>query len=235
MKNLGRRIEYRDNELRKLRKELDAATQELEDVRQKLNYSTEMSDYMKKMYTESQIQFIRYGRVSAWDKTDISNAIGLYSVSSKGYMYLREVMSYPLPSKTTLLRCLAKVDATPGDLDPVFNLLHHRFQKEPEGSKLCILGFDEMGIDPKYCYDATTDQVYGNHKLMSGIFVRGLISSWKQIIHYDFGEKISRDSLMAIIEKLKLSNCDVRGIVCDLGIRSQIRHIQLTNYTLISL
>jgi len=64
VKNQARQIEYRDNEIRKIKEDLEQLTVERDELRRKLNDSKELSDYVTQVYTGSQIQLIPYGKVA---------------------------------------------------------------------------------------------------------------------------------------------------------------------------
>jgi len=215
IENQKKRIQRRDDLIAELKGDLESTRVELEMTHRRLEHATQLTTYIENNYSEKQIEVIRHGKRVHWTALDISNAIGIYSVSSRAYVYLRDVLNYALPHKSSL-RWISKINLKPGLLEPVFNLIRVTFQNSTPSERASILGFDEMSIDQRYCYDSTLDRVYGNEKLMAGI-VCGLCSNWKQLIHYDFGYKMTKESLLTMIEKLHYSNSDVRGIVCDLG------------------
>ena len=126
---------------------------------------------VKEMFSPKQIQLLKAENGESfvhWSDEDIAKAISLDSVSTKAYEYLRTVLKYPIPSRTTVQRWLSQIHVTPGILEPVIKLLTACMQNASEMDRIGALAFDEMAIDEKLCYSVKEDKVYGGSDQMLG-------------------------------------------------------------------
>ena len=96
-----------------------------------------------------------------WDPADVAMAVGLRSVSKKGYEFVRGIMHIPLPSPSTMARWSRYFRVTPGPelMDASVQAIQATVPNMPEKDRIAVICFDEMCVDGRYCYDQATDQV----------------------------------------------------------------------------
>lgn len=191
-----------------LEKENNACKEELENLKTALT----------KMFSPSQITSLMQNKpVKSWEKEDIASAISLKCVSSKAYKYLREKLSFPLPSLSTLYRWMSKLNVEPGVLYPVFQLLRDRATSMDAYQRLCVLSFDETSVSKEWTYDRANDTVYSPKRYVQCAMIRGLTSAWKQLIYYNFDTDMKKDILFDIIQNVEAAGFLVVAMVSDMG------------------
>jgi len=172
--------------------------------------------------TQLRVIYNDFNKHVHWPDEDITKAICLFSVSASAYNYVRDVMKYPLPCQRTLYYWLSKIEVRPGQLiTPVLRVLKSEFHNSSALAKVAVIAFDEVSIDPRYCYDKKTDTVRGGEDNSCVTAVRGLFYKWKQIIHFDFGKILCREELMNVIRILYSAEVDVRALTTDMGPKNQ--------------
>lgn len=152
-----------------------------------------------------------------WTTDDIVAGLKLYNISTKAYVYVRENL-LPLPGLTQIRNHLAKLVMQPEKpIQSVFSLLNANFADENYHTQktLCVLALDEMSIDPRYVYDPSLDQVFGNVKNVTLFCARGLLSKWKQPLLYSFNG--NQAQVMDLITLLYENGLKVVGVVSDMG------------------
>lgn len=151
----------------------------------------------------------------------------LYTVSARAYFYLRDSCKLPFPCKTTILKWSAQIHTPPGTLQPILDLLKEKFNGASPMEKQPIICFDEVGIDGKVCLDEREQKLYGPHKKLLAVFLRGLFYSWKQLVYYEFDKQMKGPLLLDIISDVQKAGLDIVGSVCDLdgGNRGVLRDL----------
>lgn len=173
---------------------------------------------LKTFFTSTQIDyFIGKKKISRWTDEDITNGIALRSISPKAYRYLRNKKSFPLPSMSTLDKWVKDINVEPGILNSALRLMKSKASYMSDGSKACILSFDEMSLSGKYAYDRGADTIYGPHASVQVVMVRGIIGSWKQPVYYQFDQKMTKDIIFSIIVSVEEAGFPVCATVCDMG------------------
>ena len=152
-----------------------------------------------------------------YNQDDICNSLILKSMSNRCYNYLRKNKILPLPSSTTLSKWLVSVDCAPGFQNFFFEMLHRKFQDAEVWERQAILSFDELDLKKSFEYDRLNKQVYGNHKKMQTVMIRGLLGKWKQVIFFDFDQRMTKDLLCKIVVKCEDVGLKIRGVSFDLG------------------
>ena len=106
----------------------------------------------------------------------------------------------------------------PGILHDIKNVLRKFFETEDSPlARLAVISFDEMEISKIYEYDHESDRVFGPHKKLQLVMVRGLCKKWKQPIFYDFDTPMKKDLLFEIIKHVEDVGILVYGVNFDLG------------------
>ena len=127
---------------------------QLQDLLKTTQVDSELQNSICKIFSPKQIERLKQKTSMVhWTDDDISKAIALDSISSKAYNYLRDIMKYPFPSRSTIKRWLTQIQIRPGILQSVLNLLTVNFEHASPMQTICTMAFDEMGIDSSYCYD----------------------------------------------------------------------------------
>jgi len=76
-----------------------------------------------------------------------------------------------------------------------------------------MIGFDEMGISQQISYCPTQDQIFGPHKKVQVLSVRGLLSSWKYPVFFGFDTKMTEELIFHVINKLHEYGLIVKGAI----------------------
>ena len=150
----------------------------------------------------AQVRQIVKRRRICWNAGDISKALGLRCLTRKGYKYVRKVLNIPLPSASTLSRWSRNFRVAPGIMEAASAVLEAAVKGMDDMQRLCVISFDEMSLDSRYCYDASSDQVLRGSKLQL-LMVRGLCASWKQPLFYELDAAMTPDKLLQVIVKLE--------------------------------
>ena len=77
--------------------------------------------------------------------------------------------------------------------------------------------FDEMKIQESVSYHQKYEQVFGPHKNLQVVQVRGLCSSWKQSIYLGFDQQVTKSLLFSLIERLETMGIQIVAMVNDMG------------------
>ena len=143
-------------------------------------------------------------KVRQYSKDEICKAILMHSVSPKLYEMMRknETMTlFPLPDPSTLRKCIASFVCAPGIQDELFKLLGLKLSNEPELYKQSVLVFDEMSVLECFEYSRRLRRMFGSHKKVQVVMLRGLIYPWKQVVFFDFDCDMNKQLLMKLIKK----------------------------------
>ena len=72
-------------------------------------------------------------------------------------------------------------------------------------------------VSKVWSYDKGTDTLYKPKSKVQCVMIRGLMTSWKQIIYYNFDTNMTKDLLFELITKVEHTRFPVTGMVKDLG------------------
>ncbi|KAF0289762.1 Transposable element P transposase [Amphibalanus amphitrite] len=152
------------------------------------------------------------GRRIRWSPGNVSN---LRCLTRKGYKYAQSVLKIPLPSASTLSRWTRAFRVTPGVMDAAASVLEAVTTDMSDMDRLCVISFDEMSLDSRYCYDSTADQVLRGSKLQL-LMVRGLCSPWKQTLYYQLDSAMTPGELVHVIVRLESIGLSVVAATSDM-------------------
>ena len=179
---------------------------------------TTAKNSLKKCFSATQVEHLLAGtNVNFWKDDDISKALTLRSLSPKAYKLLREQWKFPLPSLATLYRWSNKVDVEPGIIQSVINLLKYKSESMTQIECVCVISFDEMSISKVWSYDKATDTLYEPKSKVQCVMIRGLLSSWKQLIYFEYDTDLTKNLLYELISQVESAGFSVVGMVCDMG------------------
>jgi hypothetical protein len=106
---------------------------------------------------------------SRWSDSSLEIFIKLYyKVGKKGYMYLRDVLKWPLPDPSTIQRHMRKIRFKPGESEDVIELIHLKTQDLSEQDKQYGLVIDEMSVQSKLDWDPTEGEFVGHPTVPPG-------------------------------------------------------------------
>ena len=74
-----------------------------------------------------------------------------------------------------------------------------------------------MKIRETYAYDKVNDATLKPYKNVQVIMMRGLVSSWKQPIYFDFDQRMTQEILFKVVKFIEDAGFYVCSIVSDLG------------------
>jgi len=118
---------------------------------------------MSSILSPQQLDKLQRRRV-IWTTEDIVKALTIRSISIKAYETLSSVWKMPLPGVSTLRRFCKNFTCSAGVLTDVVHVLTQHSKTLTPLSKLCVLLFDEMGLDGRFTYDPTFDQIVSHSK-----------------------------------------------------------------------
>ena len=214
-------ITKRDNEVKKLQRELKEVTEEKNILQKQLNDNLKIVEAVNVLFTQGQIRSLMSGSNVKWSPEDISSAISLRSVSAKAYRYLKYHCHFPLPSLSTLRRWAATFDVRPGHLKNVAKLMQQKAKDLSVIERLTAISFDEMFIKSQICLEKKYETVFGSNRTVQVMTARGLCSNWKQPVYYDFDQAVTKNILEEAIATLHNSNYIVVAMVSDMGSTNQ--------------
>lgn len=154
---------------------------------------------------------------SRWQNIDMVNALALKSLSIKTYNHIRSHMNIPLPNISTVNRWIAGINIEPGKLNSVLPMIARRSESLSSGQKACLIFFDEMKVERKYCYDKGADKIYQPQNYVQVVMAQGILYNWIQPLYYDYDQKITKDLLCDLIEATEKAGYPVHGIVRDMA------------------
>ena len=197
-------------ELRKFKRQATSAAFKKEVLRETL----------QKSFSRSQARILvnNTNRAKKWSEEDIVNGLILRSFSRRTYQHLRQKKLLPLPGLSTLRRWVKNFQCQPGLLTDVLKILKKYIESENNPlAKLGVINFDEMEVYFCYDYDQESDKVFGPHKKLQMVMLRGLCHSWKQPIFYNFDSQMKPDLLNYLVRKSEEAGVQVWAVVFDLG------------------
>ena len=115
--------------------------------------------------SEGQVRQATTGRRVCWSPMDVSKALGLRCISRKAYQFALSALQVPLPSISTLSRRTRAFQIAPGVMDAAVAVLEASAQGMAPLERLCVVSFDEMSVNDRYCYDSAADQLLAASKL----------------------------------------------------------------------
>lgn len=170
---------------------------------------------MQNVFSAGQIRKMEHqNQRLRWCAEDIANGIAIHSAGPRAYRLLLR-KKYPLPAVITLKKWCAKVKVQPGILQPVLDIVTKANMTQLE--RVCVISFDEMKIRKKFIYDKTLDETLKPASYVQVMIIRGLFSSWKQPIFYNFDCKMTIEVLTNAIIAVEAAGFRVVAMVCDLG------------------
>ncbi|OXU21701.1 hypothetical protein TSAR_012429 [Trichomalopsis sarcophagae] len=173
---------------------------------------------LKQVFTPGQIKkLFNPTKKIRWNSEDISAAISLKSISSRGYRYLRNTVKLPLPAVSTLRRWISQLNFSPGILKNVLKIMEVAANSYHPIEKLVVLSFDEIYLSHVAAIDRKLEQKIGPHERCQVVMARGLFKSWKQPVYYDYDQSMTSEILLNIIKQLYECGFTVVATVCDLG------------------
>lgn len=179
--------------------------------------NSEVRKVLSKCFTPGQIRcLLQDNNRVKWTSEDIANALTLRAMSKKTYKFLRK-RNFPLPAPSTLQKWVRNFKCRRGIVEEVISLLKARATNFQGIEKYCVICFDEMNIDGRICYDSSEDAILGPHSNVQAVMVRGLFSSWKQPIYYDFDVTMTSELLKSIISAVEDCGIHVVAVTCDMG------------------
>ena len=184
-------------------------------------------------FIESQVEMSkRCKRAYRWKTKDKMIALSIFFHSQKVYKILSKL--FVLPSKSTLLRDLKKMNMKPGFIGSILEALQVKVNTMDTRDQNVALVFDEMSIKEGLTYNTGRDIVEGfedfglagqtrfltNHAI--AFIVKGLASKWKQPIGYFLSAGPIKASVLqtltkSCITKLQAIGLNVVALICDQG------------------
>jgi hypothetical protein len=171
----------------------------------------------------------RNKRAKHWSENDIIDALTLRGFSKRAYQFLRKKELLPLPGLSTLRSWVKNFKCYPGIQTDLLKVLETKLSGElPDDYQDSILSFDEMSIKNCYEYHHGQDKVYGPHKKLQLVVLRGLFHKWKLQVFYAFDTTMTKKLLSELITEIEKHRAIVRGVAADLGNHTFLSQLGLT-------
>jgi hypothetical protein len=171
----------------------------------------------------------RNKRAKQWTEPDIIDALTLRGFSKRAYQFLRKKQLLPLPGLSTLRNWVKNFKCYPGIQNDLLKVLETKLSGElPDDYRDAILSFDEMSIKNCYEYHHGQDKVYGPHKKLQLVVLRGLFHKWKLQVFYAFDTPMNKKLLFELITEIEKHKAIIRGASADLGNHTVLSQLGLT-------
>ena len=167
-------------------------------------------------FSSQQVRRLATGKRVLWTAKEVGVAVGLRCLSRKAYQYVQQVLRFPMPSATTLAVRTRGFRLTEGVIEGAQIVLEAAVKSMSEMERLCVISFDEVSIDGRWCYDQMSDRVLSASKLQL-LMVRGLTASWKQPYYYDLDSPMNIATLNDVIIHLEATGLRVMAAVSDMA------------------
>lgn len=169
------------------------------------------------VFSDRQMRRLATKRRVNWTAADVASAVGLRCVSRKAYSYVQTVMKIPLPSKSTLSRWTRGFRMTDGIIEAAVTVMGAavRTMEDEPLKRICVISFDEVSLDKRWCYDQAVDELLAASK-MQVLMVRGLCSSWKQPFFCEFDKAMTVAQLTEVVIRLEQIGFEVAASVSDM-------------------
>ena len=229
--HLRRRIQQLEGQVRRLKSEVSALRRYKTQTSSAAFANQNFSNLLNGSFSSAQISVVtkKLKRPRKWTEDDIANGLILRSFSRKSYDFLREKKLLPLPSETAMRKWVKSFSCQPGILHDMKKVLQRFFETEESPlARLAVISFDEMEICKILEYDHESDRVFGPHKKLQLVMVRGLCKKWKQPIFYDFDTPMRKGLLFEIVEHAENIGILVYGVNFDLGNRGLLTSLGVT-------
>ena len=194
----------------------------------KKHQSSICKDFLEKKFTLCQSRLLISGkrRCKEWGKQDIVNGLIMRSMSSKLYEYLRKNDFLKMPGTSTLKAHTKDYSICPGTQYQSLKILQKKLEvlEEPR-ERLAFLCFDEIELRKCYEFDQRENRVYGPYSKAQVAMLRGICSSWKQVIFVDFDFPMTKKKVDSLITAAEKHGVEVHGITMDLGNKTLMSEI----------
>ena len=197
---------------------------------------------VSKLFCKEQLELLSgtISKVRQWPEYVIQQSIHMYFYcGTKGYNLLRD-MGYPLPAIETIVQRLAKFQYLPGTLQENFQLLEHTAKSFVKEDMIATLIQDEMSIQPRIEYNATTKAISGYVTIPANkneseydqvaskvlcFLLAGVNKRWKILVSYVFTGSSYQvppviDLLHGIFRRANQIGITILGLPSDLGFRN---------------
>ena len=163
-----------------------------------------------------QVRRLATGKRLHWTAKEIGVAVGLRCISRKAYSYIQNIMKFPMPSTSTLTVRTRGFRITEGIIEGAKAVLAAAVPGMTSLERLCVICFDEMALDGKWCFDRMSDRVLSASRLQL-LMVRGLCAAWKQPYYYHLDAPMTIETLNEVVTSLETTGLRVVACVSDMG------------------
>ncbi|XP_058065529.1 uncharacterized protein LOC131215160 [Anopheles bellator] len=144
-------------------------------------------------FTEGQVAAILTGSgpliagAVRWTDDDLLKALELRCISAEAFDYVLNQLNYPFPAPLQIAQWIQSAYLATGVNATAFRLLkaYAPLLHNP-ADRICSLNFVKVDVPVRYSYDRVRDQIVGPNAQLHCLYVQGIFSQWKQIVHVDF-------------------------------------------------
>lgn len=232
-RSLANSLKQKANELKKIKQKTKRYEENLKklknvglkDMIQKTSASEESKTFCEMLLNEK--------KGAKWLENEKILAQSLQYKSNAAYTFMKDVLKFHLPSKSSLCRWAPIKQLSPGFNSCVLQNLSTIVDDMSENAKKCVMIFDEITIRKDLKYNEFKDEVtgfvdLGNErqpkvgKQICVFMLRGLVEKWKFVVSYYVSETCLTGSLLKSILLENIDHCSSLGfqivaITCDQG------------------
>ncbi|KAJ8930644.1 hypothetical protein NQ314_016559 [Rhamnusium bicolor] len=123
-----------------------------------------VEEILNLVLTKNQIDLLSKRKKKViWTREEISVAFTIRYYSKKCYLYLRDILKYPLPALSSLRRWACQLDVSQGVLKDVFMMMKLAGEDLTDFDKTVVFQFDEIKVRSIEEYNTAKDQVLGKN------------------------------------------------------------------------
>ena len=185
----------------------------------------------KSTQTESSIESTKI-----YTEDEIKKGTLLMFSSLKTYKLLRTLVDGRYPDPRTIRRHIQGFICKYGMNSEMFYVLRHKLPTLMKADRNLILAFDEIDIQNKTNYSPHFKERLPQAKKVMVVMVRGLRSSYKDIIYYNFDSVMKAETgrsgmdvqlLELLIDQVESAGGLVRGITLDMGNKTLLSQLKV--------
>jgi hypothetical protein len=229
-KQLAKQLSVAEKAIKAFEKERELLNEQIEKAGGALNETVReqiVRDALEKYFTKPQLDRLLLQKNTHWTQKDFCDAMMLLCLSARAYRCLREKLSMPFPSISSVQKFLSLLHCVPGLLIAVIKLLESQsFSLSPK-EKLLAVNFDEVKIAGVACYYQKEDRVFVNMDSAQVFYARAIFGGWGCPIYYDFNIANSPELMRFLGSKLEEAGYEDSIWNSDLGPLNQKLHKQL--------
>uniref|UniRef100_A0A182JS75 THAP-type domain-containing protein n=1 Tax=Anopheles christyi TaxID=43041 RepID=A0A182JS75_9DIPT len=150
-----------------------------------------------------------------WTEDELAKTLKLRCISKEAFDYVRQQLRFPLPDAPQLERWIHTIYLETGHSTAAYRLLELRAPILKNVELVCTLNLVRTNTPLRYHYDSKRDQIIGPNAQLHCLTVKGIFSSWQQIVHIEYDLILNRGIVEKTITELHKIGYHVVAITTD--------------------